>query len=57
MIPKCFLIVAAVVHLVYSDAKNGNCPICPKTPKHYQELGCVGKMDENGCCFDRFFFK
>lgn len=55
MISKCFLLmVVAVVPLVCDDKRNNSCSECPKIPKLYQELGCVGKMDENGCCFDRF---
>ncbi len=55
MISNCFFLIATlVIQFVCSDAKDDNCPVCPKTPKIYQELGCIGKLDENGCCFDRF---
>ncbi|KAJ6646036.1 hypothetical protein Bhyg_01245 [Pseudolycoriella hygida] len=55
MYRKCFLLaVVAVTHLVSSDAETANCPVCPRTPKHYQEMGCVGKLDESGCCFESY---
>ncbi|XP_037032048.1 uncharacterized protein LOC119071284 [Bradysia coprophila] len=55
MISKKFLlIVITFAHLGRNEATADNCPICPKIPKHYQELGCVGKLDEKGCCFESY---
>lgn len=38
------------------------CAPCPSVPKLYDELGCVGILDDTGCCFERlvlilFIFK
>lgn len=55
MISKSFLlIVLALTYTDRSQAMDNNCPVCPRIPKHYQELGCVGKLDDRGCCFDSY---
>jgi len=46
------LVVIVFIGLVSSDDKK--CGKCPPTPKVYEELRCVGILDSNGCCFERF---
>lgn len=32
------------------------CEPCAPVPKLYDELGCVGILDDDGCCFERLKF-
>lgn len=34
----------------------GNCGPCGPIPKHYEELGCVGKYIDGPCCPERYNF-
>lgn len=49
------LIVSALLGLVYCDDKK--CGKCQPTPKVYEELRCVGVLDKDGCCFERWNLK
>jgi len=46
------LVVIVFIGLVSSDDKK--CGKCSPTPKVYEELRCVGILDSDGCCFERF---
>lgn len=46
------LVASALIGLVMCD--NKTCGQCPPTPKVYEELRCVGVLDNDGCCFERF---
>lgn len=48
---KILLVLASVFLVAY--CKKEECEICPPVPKLYDELGCVGKLDDRGCCFER----
>jgi len=48
---KILIVLASVFVLTYCKEE---CEICPPIPKLYDELGCVGKKDDRGCCFERF---
>ncbi|KAJ6647708.1 hypothetical protein Bhyg_02931, partial [Pseudolycoriella hygida] len=43
---------SSLIGLTLSDETK--CGKCPPTPKVYEELRCVGVLDNNGCCFERF---
>jgi len=44
--------VSVLIGLVACDDKK--CGKCTPTPKVYEELRCVGILDSDGCCFERF---
>jgi len=46
------LVVSVLIGLVACDDKK--CGKCTPTPKVYEELRCVGILDSDGCCFERF---
>lgn len=45
------LIASVLIGLVLCDDKK--CGQCQPTPKVYEELRCVGVLDNDGCCFER----
>lgn len=47
---KILIVLASVFLIAYCKEE---CEICPPIPKLYDELGCVGKKDDKGCCFER----
>lgn len=46
------LIAIALLGLVLCDVEK-KCGKCPTTAKVYEELRCVGVLDNDGCCFER----
>lgn len=46
---KILIVIASVLISSYCE----DCEVCPPMPKIYDELGCVGKLDDKGCCFER----
>lgn len=49
------LVASALIGLVLCD--NKKCGQCQPTPKVYEELRCVGVLDNDGCCFERLNIK
>lgn len=47
---KILIVLASVILVSYAKEE---CEVCPPIPKLYDELGCVGKKDDKGCCFER----
>lgn len=45
------LVASALMGFVLCD--NKKCGPCQPTPKVYEELRCVGVLDNDGCCFER----
>lgn len=48
---KILIVLATLFVVSYC---NDECEVCPPIPKLYDELGCVGKKDDKGCCFERY---
>lgn len=51
MLLEFLLVVSAAFTIV-----SGNCGPCGPMPKHYEELGCVGKHIDGPCCPERYIF-